>query len=410
MSFTRQLLKSTGFFLLLGCATATWAQGGPGDGSEPAEVKPSQSPVLPDLELAPIAKFATNALYLNSVSADVTELERQAAAAKDAGMQIGFLLAAANVVLAYEMEPACTGAALHLPGAADAPSAEASLNKADHLLNRAQSILDSEKGEADGLAEDLRGSSAQLEQLQAFLNALAAYLSDGQAEDDATKARQASSRLSILLEDGDERVVAAAMLWHSMLRSRHGDPERAARMLPLALSRPSQKSLPFGFFARVLRCRLLADRGSYAVALGLLSQLEEKSREWFVSEVDQENALRAITVASFQVLDQWRARLSQPEEVEQRDWCEERMRWLLDRRLGADERFVLRLRPAVPIIASPPEKGDKGVPASQEEDGEQPAGQENGVKVSGKADPAADQPKGADKQPAEDDDDEQRRP
>lgn len=409
MSFTRRSVRSLVVFMLMVSSVATLARGG-------AEESPSQTPVLPDLKLAPIAKFASDALYLQSVSADVIELQRQAEAAQDPGTQVEFLLAAANVILAYEVEPDCTRAVLHLPPPTDAPKVEGSLENAGHLLKQSQSILDSEKGKADGLTQELRAYFSQLEQLQAFHHAIAVYLAEGQSEDDATKARQASSRLSVLLEDGDERVVAAATLWHALLRSRHSDPERAARMLPLALSRPPQKSLQFGFYARLLRCRLLAKRGSYAVALGLLSQLEEKSREWFVLGADQDNAFRAITVTTFQVLDQWRAQLGDSEEVRQRDWCVDKMQWHLDRRLEGDKRFVLRLRPAVPIIAAAPKKdvngsadSGKDEPANNEVEKAEPDTSEAGIDGADKPAPAPDEPKKKNPEPG-DDDDGQRRP
>ena len=71
-----------------------------------------------------IAAFVLDAACAIAAPFALGLFPKTADAAEDAGMQIGFLLAAANVVLAYEMEPACTRAALHLPGATDAPPAE----------------------------------------------------------------------------------------------------------------------------------------------------------------------------------------------------------------------------------------------------------------------------------------------
>ncbi len=188
------------------------------------------------------------------------------------------------------------------------------------------------------------------------------------AGDAQEAARRAASRLAVLLEDDRPQVAAAAALWQASLRARESDPSRAMSVLGLVLSRPRQGTLPFAFFARLLRCRILASRGGHAVALALLTQLEDRSDIWMAREADRTNALRAITLVEIQVLRDWYARLPGPPDSPQRQWCVDRVKTLIDEHFSEDGSTVFRLTAAIPIVAVPEDAGRREPEAPQGED------------------------------------------
>ena len=115
--------------------------------------------------------------------------------------------------------------------------------------------------------------------------------------------------------------------------------------------------MPYAFFSRLLRCRLLADQGGWAVALTLLMQVEERCNDWFSDDIDRDRALRTCALVRIQILGVWRERLPSDTAEDERKWCDDRISRLRGERFGDDDTTVLRLSPAVPVLAIPPEVG-----------------------------------------------------
>ena len=318
-------------------------------------------PEPPLLRLAPIAGFDDDVSYRRTIAGRVAELVEAAEHADDAALRANLLLAAANEILAYQIEPACTrtilGIAQDAPGAVlNDPEVNAALDRADELLGRVKSTLqetppaEPSAPEDPKLAERIRRASA----LQAFAQAQRAYLSRTDQPEAARHARRAASDLSVVLEDSDERVAAAAVLWQALLRGREADPTPALSALELALSDPSTKAKPFAFFSCLLRCRLLAARGGSAASLAILLQIEERCGEWFASEADRADARRTCVLLRTHILRGWFERLQPTTQADERQWCAARIQQLVEGYFAGGG-SVLRLSPAIPILAPPPD-------------------------------------------------------
>lgn len=321
---------------------------------------PADAVAAPLVRLAPIEGFDDEASYVRSIAVRANELALQVTETADIPTRTDLLLAAANMILARELEPSCTGMLLGLSGAAlplsDDQVREA-LERADAMLVMADAALEEVRDLAEPPGDWLAEATHRLGTLGVFAHVLQAYLLPGEGPDAREAARRASLRLAVLLEDNRPHVAAAANLWQASLRARESDPSRALSVLGLVLSRPPPGTLPFSFFARLLRCRILASRGGYAAALALLTQLEDRSETWMATETDRADALRAITFVEVQVLRDWYAQLPGAPDSPQRQWCVDRVKALIDERFSQDGSAVFRLTTAIPIVAAPEDAG-----------------------------------------------------
>jgi hypothetical protein len=325
-------------------------------------------PDIPRMRLAPIAGFDDDAAYMKSIADRAAELAAQAGQTADAVTRTDLLLSSANWILARELEPACSRKVLKLaegPERLDDTAVLAALDRADELLTEAGKTIDSD------VPEEVRSDlHHRRETLESFAEALRVYLLPDTDPEAARSTRRAASRLSVLLEDANPQVVAAAGLWQACLRSREADLEPALSVLGPALADPPGRSMPYAFFARILRCRLLAARDGFAMAIGLLTQLEDRTAEWLDNDTDRADAARTVTLAEFQVLADWHDHLSAADHPSERAWCGQRMDTLTKTRLGegGKQNTVLRLAPAVPILP-PHDKADASTPGSSSEQG-----------------------------------------
>jgi len=315
----------------------------------------------PDVRLASLPGFADDAVFLASVASRVAELQQQAGEATDAARKTGFILAAANLILAEQLEPPCSRKFLQLdtPLQGEDAVVAAALDRADALLVEAEAYLLAEQ--KDPMEEDAPPTDQAKElsriavTLKAFAQALRTYLVMEADSDSSRDARRAASGLSILLEDDNSQIAAGAAFWQACLRAMEPDPTPALDILDRAIVELPTDAPRFGFFSRLLRCRLVAARGGPAAALALLMQVEERADGWFKADPDRTDALRSCVWLRLRVLQDWHDRLDATSHADERAWCRSRIDTLRAQRFSdASGVTVLRLNQAIPIIARPP--------------------------------------------------------
>ena len=321
----------------------------------------SESLTLPVAPLAALEGFEGEAHAQRFYAQQVATLAQRAEQAADALERAKLQLTAANLILARQIEPACTRALLELPAAQTPDDLRSLFEQARTLLANAEEILSQ-----DHLAEAAPGADeAQarrrsnladvLQVLQAFAAGLEAYLLPAGDAEEARTARKAASRLATLLEHDDQTVAVAASLWHAVLRARNGEPDRVLAFAPLALKEPRRQELPYAFFSRLLRCRLLAARADGpAATLALLYQLEERCNEWLSEPAVRAQAFRAASLVELQILSAWRERLSNdPKHQAARQWCSAQIRTVTEERFSDPSATVYRLVNAIPLLLPP---------------------------------------------------------
>lgn len=316
-------------------------------------------PDLPTVRVATIPQFDDEPAYVSAITAQAQELTAEAEGTDDPARRTALQLAEANLLLARKLEVPCTRRLLEVPSAGDLEDVlrcREVLQRADELLEATEVALQALKNGQD--SGELKGwvakSQRRLDVLRAFAAALRAYLVPLEGEPGLEGMRRAASLMAPLLEDRDAKTAAAANLWYTCLRRQLGDRVRTLSTLQPALADPVHEALPYAFFGRLLRCRLIAERGGYPTALALLMQIEERCNEWFEDERDRSAAIRAARYVRLQLMDRWYDALGDDDHAAERQWCVDRATDLVTESFSAEDRAVLRLTPAIPIVATPP--------------------------------------------------------
>ena len=363
--------RSTLAGVLLALATPTAC-------GQPEDAKPPDLPTSPQVHLVPSGEPDKDA-----TDARVDRLTAQADATPEPAARCGLLLAAANEILAHQLAPACTAKFLGIEDGEIPPDEEIrkTLDRADALLDKADAGLLAdvpteklETREADAKAPDVpsrpsadEGSKPpdvlpklrlRLETLRAFSQALRTFLLPQEPPDAGGLPQSVASRLSPLLEDRNAQVAAAATFWQACLRKRTDDPSRVMPLLPPALRDLPRQTLPFGLYARLLRCSLLAAPGGHAAALALLTQMEERCDAWFPNDAQRDDAIRAITLLQIQILGDWYRHMPETTDPAAPQWCVDRINAFKTDRFPDDNQTILQLTPAIPLITEPPEPQD----------------------------------------------------
>jgi len=316
----------------------------------------------PQVHLATLPGFSDDAAFLASVTSRVAELQQQAGEEVDAARRSGFILAAANLILAEQLEPPCSRKFLQLdkPQHGDAALVAAhALDLADALLVEAETFLLTEKKDSTDEDTPPTDQAKDLNRivvtLKAFAQALRAYLAIEADGDPSRAARRAASGLSIILEDDNPQIAAAAAFWQACLRAMEPDPTPSLDILDRAIVDLPTDAPRFSFFSRLLRCRLVAARGGPAAALALLMQVEERANDWFKADPDRAEAMRSCSWLRLRILQDWHDRLDATSHADERAWCMSRIDTLRAERFSdASSATLLRLTQAIPIIARPP--------------------------------------------------------
>jgi hypothetical protein len=270
----------------------------------------------------------------------------RAATATEAPQVVEFNLAAANLILAQELEPFASRALLGLGQPEDAPAARATLGAARACLASAAGALE---GWTDGDPKDVTPYRDWHETLDAFATALeTVWPAEGNAA--APAERRGTVALAALLEHDRRDVAAAALLWQAVLYRLTDRADRALELLPRATDRVERAAAAYDFQARLLRCRLLADRGDRAAACALLLQVEERVPDWFRDDEARAEALNGVTLVRTQILEQWRAALDPTGAAAERAWCDRALARIRQTRGEAAPAPVPRLGQTIPLL------------------------------------------------------------
>lgn len=308
---------------------------------------------LPRIQLAPRPHAADDDAFRQTVAAKAAELVGQSENAAEPLARAGFLLSAANHLLAGELEPECTRLLLELEPDRAAGVAVETMDRIDGLLSRVGAALDEVSGPR-GDDERLAAAASRLDTLSAFSRALRAVLDGDRSTEAARRARRSASDLSVLLEDNRPGVVAAATLWQAVLRSREEDVSVALGILDAPLSDPPRQALSHAFYSRLLRTRLLARQGSFAASLALLSQMEDRCEFWFINEREREDAIRTVNWFQLLTLRDWAGKFTGDAGRAGAEWCEEKIQALREEHFKGNSATVFRLGAAIPLLSESP--------------------------------------------------------
>ncbi len=336
----------------------------------PASSQPATNPALderpirlmddPVIERARgIAAIWDDADSLRSVRDHRRRLRAQARTLTAVDDRIQMALASANWELAEVAAPIATRWILGYRTAEDLRSLRQAAESAGRALESAKRALDALPDTDDKAAARKharwRDALATLRTFAAAHDALSRGVPESadavpQAQETC---RDAALGLAELRENEDPDIAAAARLWQAILLEAGGRTGRTLATLDLALAPPER--LPYDFFNRVLRCHLLAERGSYALAAAMALRMQEECARWF--DKDTTAGLRAkMTLIALRANCMWRwadaLRASDPAEADER---RKQGDALVAANFPADQPGrIYWLEHAIPILLTPP--------------------------------------------------------
>ena len=226
-------------------------------------------------------------------------------------------LALANWLLATSPGRATTRWLMGLHVGADLEVIAVSAHKARMHLDQARVVLQSEavkklKGEDKRCRRELKRVEGLL---RPFADFFAAVETPTDSETGRSGWAEAALRLSVSRETEDAEMAACALLWQSFAWELAGRRDRALASLPDVLQVPKQ--LPYDFFCRLLRCRILADAGQHTAALVLMTKMVDVARHWFrhASPESLNAYVRLVAVVQYQIGQAWIERFDTPGQI-----------------------------------------------------------------------------------------------
>lgn len=315
------------------------------------------------------AEVTDEAQYVRHTRQRTDALIEAAGRASDAAARIEHHLAAANWILACQIEPQITRLLLGIDEPGDTDALAASVALAQQQLDTAGCLLADLADQAEIAAppsddqqpeEDSQPMAGRLEalhsDLSAFAEALATIAADTSDDQVVQRARRSASQLGVLLEDTRPGVAPAAIVYQALLFARIGRMDRAMTVLDLALRPLPADAEALSFFGRLLRCRFLARQGAYAVAWSLLLKLEERCQEWFDTPQARAEATATVAVVRLEVARSWKESLAEAGAADGSAWCEAAERRIGKPLFGGDESpTVMRIGHAVPMLTDLPD-------------------------------------------------------
>lgn len=331
---------------------------------------PVELPAMPAVRLAVPDPYTDEQSYLAAKRAEVDGFVALVEQTDDPLEQCRHRLSAANIILSYLVEPWCSAKLLRIEEFAppsDLDEVRKTFAEVNRLLRRVDETLVQLVKANETPDPMVSGFRHALETLDAFREAIRIYLlSDVTNEDSVSPTRRAASRLSAWLEEDDERIRMTATFWQACLRERVSKPKRVRQLLGPVLADAPVAAVHAALFSRLLSCRIVAKSEGYVTSLALLTQLEARCDRWFISEVDEYDASRAIALVEMQVAADWYRRLADSKDDTVLTWCVERIKTLTEQHFGGEALTVLRMSPAVPILELPEqEKPGRSDPEAQ---------------------------------------------
>lgn len=197
-------------------------------------------------------------------------------------------------------------------------------------------LVDKAAGDLDeaGLSDDDKyAQQDKLDRLHAFAEMFSALSRKPGDEDAAQRLTDASIGLAMYADDPDEKVVEAAKLWQAVAYRAAGKPDRALQVLRPVLAAPAARNI--GLYARIERCRALADRGDHAAAIALALRLTSRVDAWFegLDRDQRQRATNSLRWLRVRLLKDWSAKLKKDGHEERAAAADEDARVLL----GDDE-------------------------------------------------------------------------
>lgn len=332
-----------------------------------SEPKSAPSLKLPTVRLAPIENFDDLSAYVQEMGRRAAERATGASKESDPTKKAAELLAAANVVLGEQLEPLLSSFVLGLDSTRvmETKVVIGALDQAEIWLNESEKTLTAMPPEVPpdqpaNVGEAKAAGPAQLKNhigvLRAFAQGYRALFLPAPDNDRSRALRRAESAMSIALEDSDPRISSAARLWQLCLRSADAPKPGESIDLSTQLAGPA----PYPYFERLLRYRIAAASGSFAMATAALISLEDRARDSFSSAGnDRADAVRAAQFARLQVLAAWHDQLDPATSPDEREWCWDQFLRISGEQFKEDRATVARVRPAVPNIFVPAKPGDE---------------------------------------------------
>lgn len=182
------------------------------------------------------------------------------------------------------------------------PSLGKLARRAEECLATAEKSLDAAGASVDEAV--VRRLSDRLEMLRSFARLFSAMADvDASSEDSRARLIDACVGISTYLDDPIPGVSQSARLWQGVAYRRAGRPDRSLQILWPAIGQLSSNRVDF--FARIERCRSLADQKRYVAALALAVKLEEHLDECMKTADVREQAADSLRWARIIIYRRW---------------------------------------------------------------------------------------------------------
>ncbi len=285
--------------------------------------------------------------YARWMTARLDRLEAQLAQTKGTEARTQLLIAQANFRLARQAEPALSRMLL---GDNSKPTLQSLGHAAEEALNELTQAgklvdrLDKGKPKDKILARKIESWQQAITQLRPLGVAMAS-LATGEGLDRAIAA------LKPLVEGKPAKASPMAGLLHKALLLRAGKGQELLDTTEVALVPP--KTLPYDFFARLLRCRGLTSLGHRALAAALGAQLDTACEGW-MDKTRLPETKRAVMLLRIDVSRGWAEALQKAgleAEARARREAADQLRKTLT---AQEDVGAYRLVLAAPILVEPP--------------------------------------------------------
>ncbi len=244
----------------------------------------------------------------------------------------------ANWILSVACEPILTRILLEL----DTPQ---DLEQLKTLTTQATGLLTNLKGENEASPHQ-----ADVGTLVTFAKTFA-ILADARTQPpDPNRVEQVTLESGLLLDEDNRDVAESARLWQCLIFNKCDKSQRALDVLPLVLTPVESNSA--AFFARMLRCRILAEQGKTTLAQALLLKMEEQCDTWFSDERLQSEARCTLAWLRWRLAQQAQYSLSEIPQSSWKDFVERTEEMIRDEKEPCQ---LFRLGSAIPDFGSPPQ-------------------------------------------------------